>query len=74
MLSSSVPELSPGLPAPNEDPPNIPPVDTRMEGAGAGVGWGELLKRGGQGVVKRWTERQNSEERWSGRRQLEKGG
>ena len=42
--SSPVPELSPGLPAPNEDPPNTPPVDTRMEGVrGAprdGLGWG----------------------------------
>lgn len=44
LLSSSVPELSPGLPAPNEDPPNIPPVDTRMEGAGAGCGVGGAPK------------------------------
>lgn len=57
--SSPVPELRPGLPAPKEDPPNIPPVDTRMGVGGAGKrdgwGWGEKMdrktKQGEGGIV-----------------------
>ena len=66
--SSPVPELRPGLPAPKEDPPNIPPVDTRMGVGGAGKrdgwGWGEKMDRktklGEGGIV----HEETAGERW----------